>query len=118
MANIADRNLTGLLCLGLVIAGALSLFGADKVAPGKEWKDGSVPFRLLNLTATATSFWACGIDESVMVSRDGGATWQQKHLKRDGETLLNIAFVDERVGYAAGTGGLLLSTLLSSKTSF
>jgi photosystem II stability/assembly factor-like uncharacterized protein len=46
----------------------------------------------------------------IVSSKDGGATWEINHQNRDGEVLLDISFVNEKVGHAAGTGGLLLST--------
>jgi photosystem II stability/assembly factor-like uncharacterized protein len=46
----------------------------------------------------------------ILSSKDGGATWETKHQNPDGEVLLDISFVNEKVGHAAGTGGLLLST--------
>ncbi len=58
----------------------------------------------------------CGADEMILTSRDGGATWETKHQNRDGEVLLNISFVDEKTGCAAGTGGLLLSTVDEGQT--
>jgi len=44
-------------------------------------------------------------------STDGGATWTVYHQVRGGKILLHIAFVNEKVGHAAGKGGLLLSTI-------
>jgi len=52
----------------------------------------------------------------ILSSRDEGGTWETRHLKRDGEVLLNVSFVDEMTGYAAGTGGLFLSTNDGGKT--
>jgi len=52
----------------------------------------------------------------ILTSKDGGATWETKHNNPDGEVLLNISFVDEHVGHAAGTGGILLSTEDGGKT--
>jgi len=52
----------------------------------------------------------------IMSSGNGGATWETKHQNPDGEVLLNISFVDEKVGQAAGTGGLLLSTVDGEQT--
>jgi hypothetical protein len=46
----------------------------------------------------------------ILSSKDGGAIWETKHQNLDGEVLLDISFVNEKVGHAAGTGGLLLST--------
>jgi len=46
----------------------------------------------------------------ILSSKDGGVTWETKHQNPDGEVLLDISFLNEKVGHAAGTGGLLLST--------
>ena len=46
----------------------------------------------------------------ILSSNDGGATWETKHQNLNGEVLLDISFVNENSGHAAGTGGLLLST--------
>jgi hypothetical protein len=49
-------------------------------------------------------------------SQDGGQTWQLKHQNPDGEVLLHIGFVGEKIGYAAGTSGLLLWTKDNGET--
>jgi hypothetical protein len=60
--------------------------------------------------------WVCGADEMILSSTDGGTSWETKHQNRDGEVLLSIAFIDEKVGHAAGTGGILLSTVDGGQT--
>jgi len=74
------------------------------------WNDVTLPFRPINITANGDALWVCGTNEMIVASSDGGRTWNVKHQNPDGDVLLNIAFVDEKVGHAAGTGGLLLST--------
>lgn len=74
------------------------------------WQTCPTPFRPFNITAEAGTLWVCGADEMILSSRDGGVSWETRHQNRDGEVLLNVSFVDEETGYAAGTGGLLLST--------
>jgi photosystem II stability/assembly factor-like uncharacterized protein len=74
------------------------------------WKVVASPFRPVNITAQGATIWVCGVDEMIVSSDDGGATWEIKHQNRDGEVLLNISFVSDKVGHAAGTGGLMLST--------
>jgi hypothetical protein len=69
-----------------------------------------VPFRPVNVTAIGGMLFVCGADEMILSSKDNGVTWEIKHQNADGEVLLSIAFVDEKVGYAAGTNGLLLTT--------
>jgi len=80
------------------------------------WSSVSTPFRPFNVTAAGTTLWVCGTDEMVESSSDGGLTWELRHQNRGGELLLNIAFIDEKVGHAAGTGGLLLSTIDGGQT--
>jgi hypothetical protein len=75
-----------------------------------KWTRVNVPFRPLNITAVGNSLWACGTNETIAVSSDGGQTWAVRHQTRDGDVLLDIGFVDAMTGHAAGTGGLLLST--------
>jgi len=75
-----------------------------------KWAEVSLPFRPFNITARDGDLWVCGLDETIAVSKDGGASWQVQHQKQNGEILLNIAFVNEKIGHAAGTGGLFLST--------
>lgn len=58
----------------------------------------------------------CGADEMILSSKDNALTWETKHQNADGEVLLTISFVDEKVGHAAGTGGLLLSTADGGQT--
>lgn len=75
-----------------------------------DWHARSVPFRVLNATSSGSSLWVCGTDEAVAVSSDAGEHWQVKHTTPDGAVLLNISFANEKFGYAAGTGGLFLTT--------
>jgi hypothetical protein len=79
-------------------------------APGKGWRPVSLPFRPIDVTSTANTLWVCGADEMIAKSEDGGQTWQVQHQNTDGEVLLHIGFVGEKIGYAAGTSGLLLWT--------
>jgi hypothetical protein len=76
----------------------------------------SVPFSAASITAVGNVFWVCGADEMIASSSDGGSTWQLKHQSRGGEVLLNIAFVNDKVGHAAGTGGRLLTTTDGGKS--
>jgi hypothetical protein len=83
-------------------------FGEDETA--LQWHSKNLPFRVLNTTSVGPSLWVCGSDESVAMSSDGGEHWQVKHEATGGAVLLNIGFVNDRFGYAAGTSGLFLST--------
>lgn len=81
-----------------------------------KWAETPLPFRPFNITAINDSMWICGLDETIAVSVDGGATWQIRHQRPNGEVLLRIAFVDAMVGHAAGTGGALFYTDDGGKT--
>ena len=76
-----------------------------------DWQGHDLQFRVLDLTSDGHSLWTCGTDEGVAVSTDNGAHWQVKHQTANGGLLLNIDFADSKFGYAAGTGGLLLTTV-------
>jgi hypothetical protein len=78
--------------------------------PNSSWRPSNAPFRVLALAGNNSSIWACGTDEGVAVSDDGGAHWQLKHQTPDGNLLLNIQFLNAKFGYAAGTGGLIVTT--------
>jgi len=80
------------------------------------WQSHDLAFRVLNVTSNGQSLWACGTDEGIAVSPDNGANWQVKHQTTDGALLLNINFADSKFGYAAGTGGLLLTTVDGGET--
>jgi hypothetical protein len=78
--------------------------------PSDAWRTINLPFRPLNITSRGSMLWVCGTDESIAVTSDGGAHWQVKHQTNDGNLLLNVEFANEKFGYAAGTGGLILLT--------
>ncbi len=54
--------------------------------------------------------WAAGSGESIAVSMDAGQHWQRRHHDPKGALLLVLNIVDDRFGYAAGTGGKVLFT--------
>ncbi len=76
-----------------------------------EWRIPDLPFRVLNITSAGSSFWICGTEETIAVSRDSGAHWEIKHHTSGGASLSHIDFASPKFGYSAGTGGLLLMTL-------
>src|SRR5271170_6299574 len=80
----------------------------DKSA--SEWRAQKIPFRVLNITSNGSSMWICGTDETISVSPDSGEHWEIRHRTVDGAVLLNIGFANDKFGYAAGTGGLFLTT--------
>jgi hypothetical protein len=82
----------------------------------RSWGTPFSPFRAENIIALGNVFWICGHDEMIASSSDGGNTWKVTHQNRGGGTLLNIAFVSDRVGHAAGVGGQLLSTTDGGET--
>jgi hypothetical protein len=75
-----------------------------------EWRTVSLPARPLNIAENNGSMWVCGSDELVAVSADGGKTWITKHNVKSGGVLLTLGFSDRKFGYAAGTGGIILTT--------
>jgi hypothetical protein len=96
-----------LACLAVSISSAL-VTGEEKGSTN--WHTSGLPFRVLNVAGNGSSLWACGTDEAIAVSSDAGAHWQLRHQTLDGNLLLNMEFASEKFGYAAGTGGLLLTT--------
>jgi photosystem II stability/assembly factor-like uncharacterized protein len=82
----------------------------------RKWTEVAVPFKPTNISALDGTFWLCGPDEMIASSSDGGTTWKLRHQNRGGKTLLNVSFINERVGHAGGEGGLLLSTTDGGKT--
>lgn len=75
-----------------------------------KWKAVESSFRPVNITGQGATLWVCGVDETISSSTDGGTTWQTRHRNSEGEVLFDLAFVNDKVGHAAGTGGVLLST--------
>ncbi|MGB8655803.1 MAG: hypothetical protein WA737_12065 [Candidatus Acidiferrales bacterium] len=106
----------GFLFLGcvLILLPAPLIAGQDQVS--SDWHGVDLPFRVLNVASAAQKLWVCGTDETIAVSSDNGAHWQVKHRIADGGLLLNVAFADSQFGYAAGTGGLLLTTADGGET--
>jgi photosystem II stability/assembly factor-like uncharacterized protein len=96
----------------LVIAMLLVLIASAAAGEitAKNWTEIPTQFRPLGITAVGDRFWVCGADEMILTSGDKGITWETRHQNRDGEVLTRIAFVDEKVGHAVGTGGLVLGT--------
>ena len=80
------------------------------------WTEVFTPSPAADITAVGNAFWVCGADEMIASSSDGGNTWSLKHQTRGGAVLLNIAFVNDKIGHAAGKNGVLLSTTDGGKT--
>jgi photosystem II stability/assembly factor-like uncharacterized protein len=102
-----------LICLSVLSAVA---FPAGQEQRSSDWHSYDLAFRVLNITSDGQFLWACGTDESIAVSSDSGAHWHVKHQTADGGLLLNIDFADSKFGYAAGTAGLLLTTVDGGET--
>jgi len=108
------------ISMAIILVGLLSGCAAKRrpvAAPqvqlpqvGARWSRASIPFRAAYVTAVGNVFWACGADETIASSADGGKTWNVVYQNRGGGTLLNITFLNDKIGHAAGTGGRLLST--------
>jgi hypothetical protein len=102
-------RLVAALLFGLSVS-VSNIFAMGEEKPDPNWRAPSVPFRVLAVTSNGALLWASGTDEAIAVSPDAGAHWQLKHQTQDGNLLLNIQFANDRFGYAAGTGGLILTT--------
>jgi len=101
------------VCVCILLANTLAA-GQEALSP--DWHSYDFSFRVLNITSTGHLLWVCGTDESIAVSSDNGVHWQVKHQKADGGLLLNIDLADSKFGYAAGTGGLFLTTVDGGET--
>jgi photosystem II stability/assembly factor-like uncharacterized protein len=108
------RSLIQLLAPILLLSWAVTSVGEEK--PSSAWNSHDFGFRVLNTTASSGSLWICGTDEAIAVSSDDGQNWEVKHRTPDGNSLLNIDFVNDSFGYATGTGGMLLTTEDGGKT--
>ncbi|HLZ41256.1 MAG TPA: YCF48-related protein [Candidatus Sulfotelmatobacter sp.] len=109
-----NRSVVPLVALFLLLSGTIASAGQEK--PASAWNAHDFQFRVLNTTASSGSLWICGTDEAIAVSSDDARTWDVKHHTPDGNTLLNIDFVNESFGYATGTGGIFLTTEDGGKT--
>lgn len=105
-----------LLILVIPLAGARLGVSQDHSTSATEWTEETTPSPPADITAVGNTFWICGADEMIASSSDGGATWAVHHQTKSGKALLHIAFVNEKVGHAAGEGGLLLSTVDGGNT--
>ena len=108
------RIVVRLIALSLFLSWTIASAGQEK--PVSAWDAHDFQFRVLNTTASSGSLWICGTDEAIAVSSDDGRNWDVKHHTPDGDSLLNIDFVNEGFGYATGTGGIFLTTEDGGKT--
>lgn len=66
---------------------------------------------LTALTHRGASVWATGHDATILKSSDGGLHWRRVHFAPEAQSpLLDIAFVDDKHGFAVGAYGSLLET--------
>lgn len=100
-----------LLILCVALAGVGSGVSEDQGASVAAWVEETTPSPAADIIAVGNTFWICGADEMIASSSDGGATWTIHHQVTGGKILLHIAFVNDKVGHAAGKGGLFLSTV-------
>ncbi len=80
------------------------------------WRASTLQFGVLAVASAGSSIWACGTNEGIAVSTDGGAHWQSKHFRPNGNLLFTVQFVNGRFGYATGTRGLILITQNGGET--
>jgi photosystem II stability/assembly factor-like uncharacterized protein len=113
----ASRSLWPVL-LSIVMSGGAAKKPVQTAQPAlvppnsiSSWTKVAIPFKATQLTAVGDVFWACGDDEMIASSTDGGNSWTLRHQNSGGATLLDISFVSEKVGHAAGTKGRILSTV-------
>jgi photosystem II stability/assembly factor-like uncharacterized protein len=86
-------------CVAIAIIGGTAAAGT--------WRPASLPFRPVCIEANQSVIWIGGVDEMLAKSGDGGATWQVKRQKTDGEVLLAVGFLDANTIYASGTNGIM-----------
>jgi Photosynthesis system II assembly factor YCF48 len=96
------------LIFGLVLESHANGTNESHTDPG--WITRDLSFRVLNVASGGSRIWACGTDEGIAASSDGGEHWQIKHQASGGNLLLSVQFVGEKFGFAAGTGGTLLTS--------
>lgn len=66
---------------------------------------------LTALTRRDTQLWAAGHDTTILKSTDSGTSWRRIHYAPEAQSpLLDIAFVDDQLGFAVGAYGTFLET--------
>ncbi|HVB35474.1 MAG TPA: energy transducer TonB [Patescibacteria group bacterium] len=73
------------------------------------WTTIPLPFQALWVGANNGNLWACGWDEGVAESSDGGKTWQVLHLHKNGRIFFSLTFQGSQI-FASATGGYILSS--------
>ncbi len=97
------------------LAGSLGLTGLGRannspktITQPAVWYSIPLPFRSVCIASSGNVLWVAGVDEMLAKSEDGGHTWQVKHQKVDGEILLAVRVLGEKIVYASGTNGILV----------
>ena len=75
-----------------------------------EWFKTSPPFDATAISRNGSTFWICGREATIASSSDGGTHWDVRHREAKASTLLSLRWANEKLGFAAGTNGLLLLT--------
>lgn len=66
---------------------------------------------LTALAQRGSQLWAAGHDTAILKSTDSGTSWRRVHYAPESENpLLDIAFVDDQLGFAVGAYGTFLET--------
>lgn len=81
---------------------------------GNDWTQAEVPVQAnLNSVYFVSDElgWAVGHDATILVTRDGGVTWQLQHYRPETDKpLFDIFFVNDKKGIAVGAYGMFLRT--------
>ena len=80
---------------------------------GQHWQAASTTgtATLTALAKRGPQLWAVGHDTTILKSTDSGTSWQRVHYAPEAESpLLDIAFVDDQLGFAVGAYGTFLET--------
>jgi hypothetical protein len=102
------------LVTGLTVLAGMSLLTMAQSPSG--WTTVSPGFSTEVLLSHEGAMWAAGSAESIAVSTDAGHHWLKKHENPDGALVLSFAFVNDKFGYAAGSGGVVVFILDGGET--
>lgn len=102
---------------GFIFFAAICLVACGAVSPSPAfgdtpagWHRADPGFSVQVLLSHGAAMWAAGSEETIAVSTDAGEHWVRKHTNPNGSLLLAFRLVDDKFGYAAGTGGRVLFT--------
>jgi len=94
----------------LIQAAFLLAIGSLSAQEPQGWKAVSPGFSTEALVSHNNAMWAAGSNESIAVSTDSGDHWTKMIESSGGSLFLSLAFVGNKFGYAAGTGGIVAFT--------